>query len=322
MKQSYFFAGVGVLGLLGLIIDDNYLLHILILCLIWSMVVAAWDLVMGYAGIFNFAQLVFFAVGAYVMAMVSINYGLPPIAAIPIAAVIGALFGLLVGLPCLRLRGEYVALFTFAVHLAMPTLIQQSRALETGGSTGLLGIPPLDLGFVRLFPHSKLAWFYVALVTATAIVYFIYFVVLRGRWGRAFVCLRDSEAFAKSLGVNDFKYKLLVFTVSAFATAIAGAIYSNYVGVVTPKILGNEFFLMVMLMLSIGGLGRFPGAILGAFIITIGNELLRDAGQYRLFLLGACVVAAVLFMPAGLVSLRDRLASLVSIKNDPSDLRR
>lgn len=117
------------------------------------------------------------------------------------------------GLPCLRLRGEYVALFTFAIHLALPAIISQGRSI----------------------------------------------------------------------------------------------LYAHYVSVVTPKILGNEFFLMVMLMLSVGGTGKFPGVVLGAFIITIGNEVLRDAGQYRLLILGICVVLTILYLPNGIVQLRDRL---------------
>jgi branched-chain amino acid transport system permease protein len=118
---------------------------------------------------------------------------------------------------------------------------------------------------------------------------------------------RSSEDFARSLGVNDYKYKLIVFTFSAMITGITGALYAHYVSVVTPKILGNEFFLMVMLMLSVGGTGKFPGAVLGAFIITISNEILRDAGQYRLLILGSCVVLTILYLPDGIVQLRDRI---------------
>jgi branched-chain amino acid transport system permease protein len=131
--------------------------------------------------------------------------------------------------------------------------------------------------------------------------------MLPGKLGMAFITLRDSEDFAKSLGVNDYKYKLIAFTFSAMITGIAGALYAHYVSVVTPKILGNEFFLMVMLMLSVGGTGKFPGVVLGAFIITIGNEVLRDAGQYRLLILGICVVLTILYLPNGIVQLRDRL---------------
>ncbi len=304
--QILFFAVVAGLALAGVLIDDTYLRHVLILCFLWVIVAAAWDLALGYAGIFNYAQLVFFAAGAYGSGMLAAKLGVPPVIAIAAGGVLAGVVGLLVGLPCLRLRGEYVALFTFAIHLAMPPIILQTKQWGTGGNTGLLGIPPIELLGITFGPLDKLAWYYLTLAAATAAIYVIYFVVLRSRTGRAFVALRDSEAFAKSLGVSDFRYKLLAFTISAVITGIAGALYAHYTSVVTPKILGNEFFLLVMVMLAIGGIGRFPGAVLGAFIVTIANELLRSAGNYRLLLLGLAVVVTVLLLPNGIVSLQER----------------
>ena len=306
MNRVSFAIAVGVLAALGLVVRDPYFIHVLILCFIWSMVVAGWDLVMGYAGIVNFAQLVFFAVGAYGSSIAALSLGAPSITPVLIGMGSAGVVGLLIGLPCLRLRGEFIALFTFAVHLALPPLIRQGRPIGTGGITGLMGIPPLQFGDFALDSQNKIAWYYAALGVAAVAIYVVYFIILRGRWGKAFVAMRDSEAFAKSLGINDYKYKLVVFTASAVITGLAGALYAHYVTVVTPKILGTEFFLIVMVMLSVGGLGRFPGVILGAFIVTIGNELLREVGHYRLLLLGLAVVLIILFMPRGIVELYDR----------------
>lgn len=306
MSKTYLVLGALVLAALGPFVSSSYVHHVLILCFIWCIVIVGWDLLLGYVGVFNFAQLVFFAAGAYISGMLSIRLGVHPVAALLLSGLSVGAIGLLVGLPCLRLRGEYVALFTFAVHLALPALITQGRAVGTGGSTGLMGVPPLEAFGYTMRTIDKLPWYFLTLIAASAIIYLVYFVILRGRLGQAFVALRDSEDFARALGVNDYAYKLIAFVISAFITGIAGALYAHYVGVVTPKILGNEFFLVAMLMLSVGGLGRFPGAILGAFIITIGNELLRDAGQYRLLLLGICVVLVILFLPNGIVRLRER----------------
>jgi branched-chain amino acid transport system permease protein len=310
MNERYFWIGLVALIVTGPLIGQNYLLHVLILCFIWSMVVAGWDLVMGYAGIVNFAQLVFFAAGAYASAMMAINLDVPPLEAIFITAIIVACVGLLIGLPCLRLRGEYVALFTFAVHLAMPSLVRQGRPWGTGGSTGLMGIPPLEIGGYTFYTIDKLPWYYLTLTFAAVAIYTIYFLILPHKWGRAFVCIRDSEAFARSLGINDYKYKLLVFMISGAITGVAGALYAHYIGVVTPSILETEFFLIVMLMLCVGGMGVFPGAVLGAFIITVGNELLRSVGEYRLLVLGVAVLVSVLFLPNGLTQVFGRNAAL------------
>ncbi len=304
---KWFWLAVALLALAGALIDDSYARHILILCFLWAMVAASWDLVIGYAGIMNYGQLVFFAFGAYVSGFLAAKLGVTPLVAMAIAAAATGLIGLLVGLPCLRLRGEYVALFTFAVHLAMPPVIQQGRDLGLGGNTGLLGIPPVNLFGYVIGPLDKIGWFYLTLAVAAVSIYLIYFVLLRSRLGHAFVALRDSEGFARALGVDDFKYKLLAFAISAVFAGLAGALYAHYTTVVTPKILGNEFFLMAMVMLAIGGMGRFPGVLIGAFLVIIGNELLRGFDTYRLIVLGLVVVVTVLVLPNGLVSLGQRL---------------
>jgi branched-chain amino acid transport system permease protein len=306
-SPKIFAAAVAVLALAGLLIDSSYLLHILILTLFWCMVVAAWDLLMGYAGILNFAQLVLFAVGGYASQMLAINNGVAPLTAVFCSMLISALFGLLIGLPCLRLKGEYVALFTFAVHLAFPTLLQQGRTLGTGGSGGLMGAGPLEIAGYRFLTGDKTAWFFLALAVAALCIWLIYFVLLKGRWGRAFVVLRDAEGPAQSLGVNAYNYQLLAFMLSAAITGLAGALYTSYVGVITPNILGNEFFLIVMVMLCIGGLGKFPGVLIGAFVITLGNEWLREFGQYRLIILGLLVIITLIALPNGLVDLQARV---------------
>ena len=127
MNRVYFLIAVGALAVLGAVIGDKYFIHILILCFIWSMVVAGWDLVLGYAGIVNFAQLVFFAVGAYGSSMAAMSLGAPSITPLLVGMGCAGVVGLLIGLPCLRLRGEFIALFTFTVHLALPPLIRQGR---------------------------------------------------------------------------------------------------------------------------------------------------------------------------------------------------
>lgn len=285
---------------LGLTIGENYVFHILILICIWSAVIAGWDLLIGYAGVFNYAQLVFFAVGAYASAMLSVSGGLPAIATIPLAALIGGAAGALIALPSARLKGEYVALFTFAVHLALPAILQQTRGLGTGGSTGVLGLPPISLFGQTFYAINKQAWFIMSVIVAVLCIYLIYFVALRSRFGLALLAMRDAPEFSEALGVNGRRHQVLAFAISAAITAFAGAFYAHYTSVVTPRILGTEFFLMAMVMLAIGGMGRFPGALLGAVVVIIGNEFLRSFDSYRLIVLGLVVIFSVIFLPEGL----------------------
>ncbi|MFC4732317.1 branched-chain amino acid ABC transporter permease [Salipiger abyssi] len=301
LRDSLAFLGCAMAFLAaGLVIGENYVFHILILICIWSAVIAGWDLLIGYAGVFNYAQLVFFAVGAYGSAMLSVSGGLPALAAIPLAAGIGGLFGALIAIPSARLKGEYVALFTFAVHLALPSILQQTRGLGTGGSTGILGLPPISLFGQTFYAIDKQAWFLMALIVAVICIYLIYFVVLRSRFGLALLAMRDAPAFSEALGVNGRRYQIAAFAISAAITAFAGAFYAHYTAVVTPRILGTEFFLMAMVMLAIGGMGRFPGALLGVCVVVIGNEVLRSFDSYRLVALGLIVIGSVIFLPDGL----------------------
>jgi branched-chain amino acid transport system permease protein len=236
LQHAAYWACVALLSLAGLFFQESYIRHIFILAFIWCLVSASWDLLLGYAGIYSYAQLVFFALGAYASALLSINTGTPTLVALGIAGVISGVCGLVIAIPCLRLRGEYVALFTFAVHLALPSVIQQGRAIGLGGTTGLLGIPPIKIFGHVLGPLDKLGWFMFTLAVASLGVYLIYYWLLRSKLGRAFVALRDSEEFAQSLGVDERRYRLMAFVISAFFTGIAGSMYAHYNTVLTPKI--------------------------------------------------------------------------------------
>jgi len=284
--------------------DNPYVMHLVIVALIWAVVAASWDLPMAYAGVFAFGALAFFACGAYGTGMLTVHLGISPWLGMLAGGIIAALVGIIVGLPCLRLKGVYIALVTFALHLILVPLIMLGRAWGTGGSTGLLSIPPLSLGGYTFTALEKVPWYFVALAVASLSLFAIY-KIIHSPFGLAFITLRDAEPLAKSLGVNEYKYKLIVFGISAFITGVIGAFYAHYVSSVSPRILGLDTFLIVMVMLVIGGMGKFPGVVIGAFIVTFANELLRPTELFRLVILGAVVVLSVLFMPQGFMGVLD-----------------
>ena len=127
--------------------------------------------------------------------------------------------------------------------------------------------------------------------------------VIKSYWGDAFLVLKDSQDFAMSLGVNSFKYKLMVFALTSFLTGIIGAFYGHYIGMLSPRMLGLDLLCTLMVMLVIGGLGRFPGTILGAFLIVTVSELLAPLGTYRTVTMGALVVILVLLLPNGVMGI-------------------
>ncbi len=282
----------------------DHLMHILIMIMIWSIVASCWDLIMGFAGIFSFGQVAFFVIGAYASAIFSIELQIHPLFAMVLAGAVAAAVGTIVGLPCLRLKGAYVALVTFAVHMILEPFLKSGmgRAIGTGGSMGILSIPPIEIfGFVFDSDH-KLAVFYFALALAVVCSVTI-LLVIRSFWGTAFLALKDSEDFASSLGVSAYKYKLAVFALTSFLTGLAGGFYGHYVGMLSTRMLGIDLFATLMIMLVIGGIGQFPGAVIGAIFTVTINEMLSPLGPYRPLILGAMVVVLTLLLPDGVIGL-------------------
>jgi len=294
-----------VLCLMPLAVHGNlYLMNILITCLIWAVVAASWDLIMGFAGIFTFGQVAFFVIGAFGSAILTRTIGISPWFGILFGGMLAGVMGLLVGLPCLRLKGAYVALVTFAVHMILEPFLKSSvgRTIGTGGSPGIMSIPPLSLGQYEFSSMNLIPPYYTAVVLSMISLLIIY-KIINSTWGLAFIALRDSEVFANSLGVDDFKYKLLVFGISAFLAGAVGAFYAHYVGMLSSRILGLDLFLILMVMLVVGGMGRFPGAVIGSFITISVSELLRPLENYRLVIFGVIVIFLVLFLPQGVTGL-------------------
>jgi branched-chain amino acid transport system permease protein len=293
----------GAMALMPLFVGDvRFIMHILIMCLIWAVVASCWDVIMGFAGIFSFGQVAFFVIGAYASAIFSVSFGIPTVLAIMLAGLLTAAMGVLVGLPCLKLAGPYVALVTFGVHMTLMPLLRGDIgiAIGSGGSVGILTIPPINIFGVTFSSANLVPTFYLTLIL-TILCSLTIMVVIKSYWGTAFLALKDSQEFAVSLGVSAFKYKLMVFALTSFLTGIVGAFYGHYIGMISTRMLELDLFCTLMVMLVVGGIGHFPGAILGAVITVTANELLAPLGSYRAVTMGALVVILVLALPNGVM---------------------
>lgn len=292
--------------------ENNYLLHVIILILIWSVVVLSWDLVMGYAGIISYGQLAFFAIGGYASGLLATNLDLHPIFGILIGGILAATVGFVVAAIALRLDNVFVALVTFALHLSLSPILVAGRSFGTGGTQGILRIPPITIGDFTFNAQDKLPWFFGAFLLAILSVIAIYW-VLRSPFGLAFKAMRDVPVQAQSIGINAIRYKALVFMLAAFLTGISGAYYAHYTGSISPRILSLDTFLLVFAMLIVGGRGRFPGALLGVVVVTVLNEVLRGSGELRPLSLGLLVVLVVMFLPNGLMELPRLVSRLIPL---------
>lgn len=295
----------GVLSIVPVFLHSNLaVMHLLIMCLIYGVAAGAWDLMMGFAGVFSFAQMAFYVIGAYASAIITNRFGISPWIGILAGGGMAAGAGVLIGLPCLRIKGSYIALLTFALHMLLEPLLKSDlgTAIGTGGTGGIIGIPKLAIGGYTFSQLEVVPPFYTALVISFA-AFIVMYGIIHSRWGLAFGAIRDSEPLARSLGVDYCRYKLIVFGVSAFLTGMTGAFYAHYIGVLSSRLLGLDMFLMLLVMQVIGGQGLFPGALIGSFIITFTSEYLRVVDTYRLVIFGAIVVALVAVMPKGIMGI-------------------
>jgi len=309
---------LGILGaiaamlILPAVTQDTYLLHVLILAMVFGIFASAWNFVTGFAGLKTFGHHAFFALGAYGSALIGINLGLSPWLTIWLGGLIAALAGLFIGLPVLRIRSmPHVAIVTLGfaeiVRITLSNLTDITR-----GELGLWGIPAFEgftlpvVGEVVFSPADKVPYYYLALALLLLSVAVIT-ALMRSKTGLSLIAMRDGEDAAESLGVNLTRQKLQVFVVSSFLVGVAGAFYGHYISILTPAaVAGVDLMILIIAMVLVGGLGTLSGPLVGALVLTILVEFLRDLDTFRMLVYGAIIVLSVMFLPKGLVTIGQR----------------
>jgi branched-chain amino acid transport system permease protein len=281
--------------LIPLIIQDPYILHLIIMSIIWGIVAINWNLTLGYGGMFHIAQMSFFAVGGYMSGIFTNLLGINPYFGAIIGGIFASLVSLLIGVPSLRVKGVYLILLTFSFHFALKELTDHFRDF-TGGSMGMI-IQPLQFNGQSL---NTIQYYYVilALFIVTIIVNWA---VIRSNIGKALMAIRDSEVLAKASGINPYKYKLITFVLSAFITGITGSFYASYLEVIGTEIFSFHLIVNVMSMVIIGGIGTLMGPLAGSVIVTLFMEIFRKMDTLRPILVGVVTILVLLFAPQGLV---------------------
>lgn len=289
---------VVVLALLPLWISNSYLRHLLVLAMIYAVVAASWDLSLGFGGLFNFAHGALFAVGLYTFALTAKVLGVPPWLAIALAGLAAVLVAALIALPILRLDGIYVILVTIAVaQLLYQATVSQSQ--WTGGTSGLVSLPPLKIGEYRLLSNGKIGYYYLALLLLVLSTAFLH-LITRSALGRSMIGLRDHKYFAIARGVSEARTRLLTLTASALFTGIAGGFYGSYVRVASPDVFGIGFLNLLLSMILVGGAATLWGPIAAAFVMTFLAEALIDLGPWREVIMALLIILVVVFYPGGL----------------------
>jgi len=298
-----------------LLTSTRYIVTQTTLFFIWAIVVTQWNLVLGVAGIFSLAQMALFAVGAYTTAMLGYYAGVPIALAMLAAAIVVVIVSVIIGLACLRLRGPYVALLTLAIAQMLYLLIVNDTDCFTNPPSGCMplfggvrGISRFgDLGF-RALLGSKwyIAHYYLGLILL-ALAILVSILIIRGPLGLAFQALRDNPGYAMSRGISRFKYQLWVFAVSAFFTGLAGGFYAAQFAVVGPTVFSLSQLLLLLSMMVVGGLGRIWGPVLGALLLMLADEGVRELGDWRDIGLGIILMLFVVLLRRGLAGAAEDL---------------
>jgi branched-chain amino acid transport system permease protein len=258
-----------------------------------------WNLLAGYAGLVSVGQQAYVGLGGYVLFASTILFGMPPLVAVPVAGVIAAVVALPVAGLMFRLRGHYFAIGTWVVAEVFRLLSSQVSAL--GGGSGI----SLPAGIVTSMASSRqmreflIYWVALALVVVVlaAIV-----LLLRSRYGLALTAIRDNELAARSSGIDVTRTKLVVYVLTAFGTAMVGALIFLQKLRISPDTAFsvNDWTAFVIFITVIGGIGRVEGPIIGTIVFFLLRQTLADLGSLYLLMLGAVAIAAMLFAPKGI----------------------
>jgi len=261
------------------------------------------NLTVGYAGQMSLGQAAFYGIGAYIAA-ISLKAGVPFFVVLPVAAVTCFVVGLALGFPALRVQHHYLAFATLGFNI-LAYLVMRNEEKITGGTFGISGIPrPALFGYSL---DATLPFFWFTLFFTLLLIAVLYW-LLRSPWGRAFAALRDNPIRAESLGINITAYTLLAFAIGAACAGIAGVFFAALVQFVEPAPFHFSASLMMLLAVIVGGSGRFFGPVLGTVVIVLLPEWLRFMQNWYLAVFGFAVVALMIWLPGGVLSIPERFA--------------
>lgn len=287
----------------------NFFLLIIIYSGIYALMALGQNMITGYTGMLSLCQAGFFAIGSYVSAILMTKLGWSFWATLPVAIILSSLLGVLIGLPTLRLKGDYLAIATLGFAEIVRNIINNWDKL-TNGPNGIIRIPKAKVFGMAV--KSKFA--YIALIwIIVLIVYFLFERLAKSRMGRALEAIREDEIAAASTGINVTKYKVWSFALGAGSAGLAGSIQAVFMGSVMPGTYVFMVSIMVLCMVVLGGMGNFKAVILGAFIIQLVSYFPQLVGlssvipaQAKQIIFGLILVVMMIYRPQGILGRSER----------------
>jgi branched-chain amino acid transport system permease protein len=306
-KLGVFIASAIVLAVLPFVVGStlgNSWVRTIDFALLYVMLALGLNIVVGFAGLLDLGFIAFYAVGAYTFALLGsphFDIHLPFYISIPLGALCAALFGLLLGTPVLKLKGDYLAIVTLGFGEIIRIFMNNLNAPIniTNGPQGINLIDPIQIGGFSMgktidvagFALNPVHMYYYLFLLLTVGVVIMAYRLQYSRIGRAWVAMREDQIAASAMGLNIRNIKLLAFALGALSGGVAGGLFASFQGFISPESFGLLESIMILAMVVLGGMGHIPGVILGAVVLTIAPEILRDViGPLQMHTFGRMIV--------------------------------
>ncbi|MEX1079761.1 MAG: branched-chain amino acid ABC transporter permease [Homoserinimonas sp.] len=289
-------AALAIALLMPFITATPYSLNVMTTAAIFVVLAAGLNIVVGYCGLLDLGYIAFLAVGAYTAGILSKMFELPVLFTLPAVIVMTILAGLIIGAPTLRLRSDYLAIVTLG--FGEITRITANNLTITGGPSGIFGIPGLLVVGDFDFQHPVIFYYVTVLIVAGLVLAAAR--LGKSRLGRAWKFVKEDEDAAEAMGIHTYKVKLLAYIFGAIWGGFGGILFASHLTAVSPM---SFLFLqsaLVLMAVVLGGMGNMKGVVIGALIISLLPELLRDLAEYRYLMFGVLLVIVMVFRPQGL----------------------
>lgn len=291
-------------------LPNQYLAQIVNMILIYVILGTGLNILTGYTGQLALGQAAFFGIGAYAAAILNKNYDLQFLPLLLISAVVTAVFGVILSVPALKVKGSYLALITIGFGEIVRILMVNWVAL-TKGPAGIVGIDaPTILGYT----FDNLYSFYYLILFFVVIGLLYQKILIQSRTGRAFIAIREDDTVAELTGINITQFKVKAFVVSAVYCSVAGVLYAMMIRYVSPDSFTGNDSSIILWTVIIGGLGTLAGPVIGAIVMTVLPEVLRGIGNMRMVIYGVVLLIVIIRYPSGLTPFLIRLKDLVKMK--------
>ena len=291
---------VGVAIALFPLVSSMYSTSIMTTALIYVVLGLGLNIIIGLGGLLHLGYAAFFCVGAYTYALLYQYFNINFWIALPLGGVAALIFGLLLGIPVLRLRGDYLAIVTLAFGEIL-RIVLNNWGPVTGGPDGISRIPRPALFGINLKLQGSINLTYYIMVLLVILTIIVVRRLENSRIGRALEAMREDEVSAESMGIDIMKTKLIAFALGSMWAGFAGVVMAAKTTKVTPDSFGLMESVIVLCIVVLGGMGSIPGILLGAFIFKIVMEYFRVFAMYRMLIFGAVLVIMMVFKPSGLI---------------------